>query len=269
MLEGGARSWPRTRIDHTKNRSRVRCDLMASAAGSEPTPSSQRMVTSLDLGRRKWAKLSQQGRALLSSIVNARSQLDYVGSSANWAGLSDCAAVRARVEASLLETRRDRSSELEVVLDELQAVVLAMRAAVDDHRARVGKEAARRPDPSTAPLIAHAEAAVGTFERELALRRELALEMTRPPARLCAVPASCCGRHHGNSWRASAPRMIRLRPALGSATASHSHLHPARLAGVSPTRARGYTCRRGYWNPSPAKASLSWSSWLGRPGEDQ
>lgn len=173
--------------------------MMASAAGSEPTPSSQRMVTSLDLGRRKWAKLSQQGRALLSSIVNARSQLDYVGSSANWAGLSDCAAVRARVEASLLETRRDRSSELEVVLDELQAVVLAMRAAVDDHRARVDKEAARRPDPSTAPLISHAEAAVGTFERELALRRELALEMTRPPARLCAGPASCCGRRHGNS----------------------------------------------------------------------
>jgi hypothetical protein len=162
---------------------------MLSAAGIEPTPLTQRMVTSLDLGRKKWAKLSQQGRALLSSIVNARSQLDYVCSGANWAGLSHCAAVRTMVESSLLETRRDRSSELQTVLDDLQAVVRAMRAAVDEHRARVDRESLRRAaDRSTAPLIARAEEAVGTFERELALRRELALELTLPAARLCVGP---------------------------------------------------------------------------------
>jgi hypothetical protein len=178
---------------------------MASASGSEPTLSSQRMVTSLDLGRKKWAKLSQRGRALLSSIVNARSQLDYVGSSANWASFSDCAVIRERVEASLLQTRRDRSSELVAVLDGLQAVVRAMREAVDDHRARVSKEAARRADPSTAPLIAHAEEAVKSFERELELRRELALELTSPPPRLCAGPFCYCGRATAGIAGASLP----------------------------------------------------------------
>ena len=60
---------------------------MLSAAGAEPTPSSQRMQTSLDLGRKKWAKLSGRGRALLSALVNARSQLDFVGAGANWGAL--------------------------------------------------------------------------------------------------------------------------------------------------------------------------------------
>lgn len=175
---------------------------MASAGGREPTASSQRMATSLELGRKKWAKASQRGRTLLTSIINTRSQLDYVSQSSNWGMLSGFTELRDRVEVSLLSSRRAWAVEMEEVLDELSTIVLAMRAAVDDHSARVNKEAARtggRPaDSSTAPLIAHAYTAVGSFERELALRRDLAREIQQPAERLCVTDESA--RLHMSAW---------------------------------------------------------------------
>jgi len=182
--------------------------MAAIATGQEPTPSSQRMITSLDLGGKKWAKLSQRGRAAMSSIANARSQLDFVGSGANWGALEGCSAVREQVEASLLSSRCTRSAELQVVLEELEAAVRAMRAAVDDHRGRVEKAAAarsdaRRVDRSTAPLIARAYEAVATFERELLLRQDIAREIELPAERLCAA---LLGEKSQAYWRIESTR---------------------------------------------------------------
>jgi len=139
---------------------------MLSPVGREPTPSSLRMLTSLELGRKRWVKFSQQGRAALSSHVNARSQLEYVRPAESWEGFAGVAgaagarAVRERTEARLIAQQRDRWGVLQSALDELSAVVSAMRVAVDEHSGRVGRAAAQPKaapaDPSTAPLLAQA-----------------------------------------------------------------------------------------------------------------
>lgn len=89
-----------------------------------------RTFTSLELGRRKWDKLSERGKLALTNFVNSRAKLGYAHGP-HWGPLSRCTELRHCVAISALRERHEAESELQCVINELDAVVTDMRAAAE------------------------------------------------------------------------------------------------------------------------------------------
>ena len=144
----------------------------------------QQGVTSLDLARHKWARLSSIGRAALTTCVNCELQLAHVHSE-HWA--AGCGAARRGAELRALRERREAHSRLRPVLDGLDAATADMGAAVRTMRDRLeaacrvlGRAASETPllhTESASQLLSRSEALAAGFESEWRLRRDVAAEL--------------------------------------------------------------------------------------------
>lgn len=154
--------------------------------------------TSLDLSRRKWAALSAAGKAALSGVANAETQLDFATApKAQLLPPCDCSRVRVGLARIATRKRAARRAELIPVFDGLEAVVADLGSNVTRMRERLAQageslgaeRAARAPlmhGESAEQLLSHASAMLLAFERELELRKAVAVEIaggSTPPAR--------------------------------------------------------------------------------------
>ena len=89
-----------------------------------------RTFTSLELGRRKWDKLSEQGKLALQGLVNSRSKLGYAHGP-SWGALSGCVSLRRGVAISALTERDEAVVEIQRVAAALDAVVAEMQIGAD------------------------------------------------------------------------------------------------------------------------------------------
>ena len=89
-----------------------------------------RTFTSLELGRRKWDKLSEQGKLALQRLVNSRSKLGYAHGP-SWGALSGCVSLRRGVAISALTERDEAAVEIQRVAAALDAVVAEMQIGAD------------------------------------------------------------------------------------------------------------------------------------------
>ena len=144
--------------------------------------------TSLELGRRTWARLSDDGKRALVSCTNSSLRLAYA-EGAHWGALGRCGEVRRGVALRALRQQQAAQTELQPVMAELEAIVAKMCETTRALGERLGKAAATLGDTRTreAPLFDSGLSAVelltrldsiaSAYARELELRRALASEL--------------------------------------------------------------------------------------------
>ncbi len=153
----------------------------------------QQAITSIDLARHRWIKLSATGRSALTACVNCQLRLAHVHGP-RWPAAGGGGIVRSGVELRALRQRREAQDSLPPVLDGLDAAVAGMQAATNSMRERLSAacgvlgevEARNAPllHTETGPqLLARAEAMLRAYDTERRLRRAMARE----------IAGDCCG----------------------------------------------------------------------------
>ena len=141
--------------------------------------------TSLDVSRRKWAKQSDFGRHALTACVNALTQLAYADGP-HWGALDDCAEMQRLLATRALQRVRSQQAGIDAALESLDETLGSLRNTCSTLRERVdalGSDlACGTPlfdgcSESALQFLAHAEALVASFERELTLRRTVAAQL--------------------------------------------------------------------------------------------
>ena len=99
-------------------------------------------ITSLELGRKKWAKLSDSGKLLLTAYTNGQVQQMHAEHRANWVPqLRGSAGLRRGVALRALEQQRMAQVELAPLMEELEDVVARMSGAVATLRSKLTRAA--------------------------------------------------------------------------------------------------------------------------------
>ena len=145
-------------------------------------------ITTLDVLRRKWQIHSEAGRTALSGCVNARLRFAHA-EAGEWP--AEFRAVRSGVALRALHQQREAEENVGPVLIALETVVGEMRSANEALRVKaeqVMSGGSRHPHPLLASeLLLHGESieriisrtasVVRAYERELHLRRTIAVEL--------------------------------------------------------------------------------------------
>ena len=144
--------------------------------------------TSIELGRRTWAKLSDDGKRALVSCTNSSLRLAYA-EGAHWGTLGSSGEVRRGVALRALRQQQVSQAELRPVMAELEAVVAKMCETTRALGERMCKAAATLGDARTrdvplfeaglsaTELLARLDSFASAYARELQLRRALASEL--------------------------------------------------------------------------------------------
>ncbi|KAL1527153.1 hypothetical protein AB1Y20_015833 [Prymnesium parvum] len=137
--------------------------------------------TSLELGRRRWAKLSEEGKRALSHCTNSHLKLHYAE------GEPSASPVRRQLALRALQQQQRSQDEARALLAELEGVLVKMQEAVALLRRRVEQAEAGRSavrDAALFPsglragdLLGCLEGFTSAYAREMALRRELVREL--------------------------------------------------------------------------------------------
>jgi len=164
-------------------------------------------ITTLDVCRRKWQALHTPGIKSLTSCVNGRLTLAHAESNAWPPGF---AAVRRGVACRANRERQTATDAIQPVLTSLEEIVASMRVATTTLRDKIHATLRGRPlSAEVEQLIASVEAMVGSFERELQLRRAVTAEITDSD-----------GGHAAPGWDASSRLLLSawvLEPYLDNA----------------------------------------------------
>ena len=152
-------------------------------------------LTSIDVCRRQWKTASAAGKQGLQECINARSLFGHA--EAVWTTAEEpswpirSATLRRGVATRALQQRSDGKAAVEGALAELEAIVGRMRGAVAKMSAsldaaarsaalgeRARSEALVHTESATA-IIARIEAVVAEYDREVQLKRALAVELVK------------------------------------------------------------------------------------------